>query len=383
MVDTELNEVGVLYCLHGPVHHRIDRIGGYHRTDTSPFIFRALHVSEVAAKPFKCHSVTFSMQVDGARILVTGGAGFIGSHLVGALLQRGAKEVLVIDDLSTGSLENLNPLPEERVTLYDMDVRDATSREFRKVDGVVHLAADVSVAASMKDPWATFDANVRGTLAVLEDAADAGITSFVFASSAAVYGDTPPPLSEDSPVRPLSPYGTSKLAAESLVRMFGLERGLMGISLRLFNVYGPRQRADSEYAAVVPAFVSAGLAGESMKVHGDGTQTRELVYVSDVCDAFVTALERTADYPGRAFNIAPGAPVTVNDLAMAVNASLDDPVAVKHGPPRPGDIQESKADVGSAKKCLEFVARTTLEEGLRATIEAEKEKVYIAETTIE
>lgn len=323
------------------------------------------------------------MQVDGSRILVTGGAGFIGSHLVGALLHRGATEVLVIDDLSTGLLENLAPLPEERVSLYSMDVRDVTSSEFRNVDGVVHLAADVSVAASMEDPWATFDANVRGTLAVLETAADAGVGSLVFASSAAVYGDTPPPLSENSPVRPLSPYGASKLAAESLVRMFAKERGLVGISLRLFNVYGPRQRADSPYAAVVPAFVSAGLAGEPMKVHGDGTQTRELVYVGDICDAFVTALERAQHYPGRVFNIAPGAPVTVNDLAEAVNAALNVPVGVEHGPPRPGDIHESSADVGAARECLEFVARTTLEDGLHATIEAEKEKVYIDETTIE
>ena len=323
------------------------------------------------------------MQVDGSRILVTGGAGFIGSHLVGALLRRGATEVLVIDDLSTGLLENLAPLPEERVSVYSMDIRDITSRELRNVDGVVHLAADVSVAASMEDPWATFDANVRGTLAVLETAADAGVASFVFASSAAVYGDTPPPLSEDSPVRPLSPYGASKLAAESLVRMFANERELMGISLRLFNVYGPLQRADSGYAAVVPAFVSAGLAGEPMKIHGEGTQTREMVYVGDVCDAFVTALEQAAHYPGRVFNIAPGVPVTVNDIAEGVNAALDAPVGVEHGPPRPGDIQESRADVGSARESLDFVARTALEEGLRATIEAEKEKVYIDETTIE
>ncbi|MCC6050604.1 MAG: SDR family NAD(P)-dependent oxidoreductase [Thermofilum sp.] len=300
------------------------------------------------------------------RVLVTGGAGFIGSRLVARLAREG-EEVVVLDDFSRGSEANLKGL-EGTVRVVRGDVRDPRSvgEAARGAEGVVHLAALIDVAESVEKPDLYFDVNVRGTLNVLETARSAEV--FVFASSAAVYGDPVRlPIAEDHPLRPLSPYGATKVAGEALVHAYAAARGFRPVILRLFNVYGPKQ--SRAYAGVVTEFVKRVLRGEPPLIYGDGTQSRDFVFVDDVVEYFVRAL-RTEEVRG-IYNVGSGKAVSVLELAELVAKVLGRPeLKPVHAPPRPGDIKHSVADISRAVRDFGYRPRVALEEGLRVTAEA-------------
>ena len=294
--------------------------------------------------------------LSGQRVLVTGGAGFIGSHLVRALARE--NRVTVLDDCSNGDPERL---PSE-VEFVEGDVRDAESlaRAGEGVDLIYHLAANVSVDRSVEEPVWSHDVNVDGTLAVLEFAREQG-ARVVFASSAAIYGDPAAlPVSEDDPTDPLSPYGIEKLAGDAYVRAYNELYGLDTVALRLFNVFGEGQ--SSEYAGVVTAFVDGAAAGESLTIHGDGEQTRDFVHVDDVVAAFLLA--GTTDHVGEAFNVGCGRTVSVAELARTVLEVADSDADVVHADARPGDIDESLADISKARSKLGFEPLVTLVDGI-------------------
>ncbi|BDG62440.1 UDP-glucose 4-epimerase [Caldinitratiruptor microaerophilus] len=301
-------------------------------------------------------------------MLVTGGAGFIGSHVVEALVGAGHR-VEVLDDLSTGDLRHLPA----GVPLHRADVASpeaAALVEALRPDAVLHLAAQVSAAASVRDPVADLRANALGTLNVLEACRRAGVRRFVYASSAAVYGQPERlPLSEDAPLRPLRPYGASKLAGEVYVRLYGDLYGLDFVILRFANVYGPRQAVTGE-GAVVPAFATAMLAGTGGRgpgpvVHGDGRQTRDFVHVRDVARAHLLALWAGS---GAILNLATGRAVTVLDLWRRIAALTGWDRPPVFGPPRPGDIPHSVLDPSRARQALGWEPATGLDEGLRETV---------------
>lgn len=303
------------------------------------------------------------------RALVTGGAGFIGSHLVDVLRERG-HDVVVLDDLSTGRPEHL---PTD-VTLVEGSVADpdAARTAVEGCDVVFHLGALGAVARSVADPLPTDTANVHGTLAVLHAAKEAGASRFVFASSSSVYGGAEQlPTPESAPLVPRSPYAVSKLAGEHYCRVFTELFGFETVAMRFFNVYGPRQRPDSIYAAVVPKFVTAMLAGESPVVHGDGEQSRDFTYVRDVCEAVVAASEAPAERcAGRAFNVAGGHRHSLLDLLGILEELIGHPADATHGPPRPGDVRHSQADVAALARDVGYECRTDFRTGLRATVDA-------------
>jgi UDP-glucose 4-epimerase len=293
--------------------------------------------------------------------LVTGGAGFIGSHLVDALLERG-DEVRVLDDLSTGRRENVN----SGATLIEGSVADPASvaRAVDGVEAVFHLGALGAVARSVSDPGASNLANVTGTLTVLAGAREAGVRRVVFASSSSVYGGaTVVPTPESVPTRPRSPYAVTKLAGEWYTRVFGELYELETVALRYFNVFGPRQRPDSTYAAVIPLFASALLAGERPTVHGDGLQSRDFTYVSDVVAANLLAAV-TPGISAQVFNVAPGAGSTLLELLAALGEIIGvapDPVFTDA---RAGDIHQSCADASAARAALGWVPEVSFELGL-------------------
>lgn len=300
--------------------------------------------------------------------LVTGGAGFIGSHLVDALLARG-DAVRVLDDLSTGRSDNVDP----RAELIGGSVTDAdtVSAAVRGVEVVFHLGARGAVARSVADPAGSNHANVDGTLCVLNAAVAAGVRRVVFASSSSVYGGTEVvPTPESVPLRPRSPYAVSKLAAEWYTLVFGELYPLETVALRYFNVFGPRQRSDSTYAAVIPLFARALLDGARPTVNGDGTQSRDFTYVADVVAANVAAATAPAEAcSARAFNVAPGTSHTLLDLLAALGnliGVVPDPVFVAS---RPGDVHRSQADASAAAAALGWRSTWSLEEGLRATLD--------------
>jgi UDP-glucose 4-epimerase len=299
--------------------------------------------------------------------LVTGGAGFIGSHLVDALLEAG-HSVRVLDDLSTGARENVT----DRAELLEGDVADPdiAAAAVDGIDVVFHEAALGSVARSVESPLATDQVNVHGTLTVLDAAKRAGVRRVVAASSSSVYGGVAPlPSTEDFPPAPKSPYAVSKVALEHYCRVYAELMGLETVCLRYFNVFGPRQRADSAYAAVVPLFIEALRTGARPTVHGDGLQRRDFTYVRDVARA--NLLAAGADAPrcsGRIYNVAGGQRATVLDLLTAIGRVLDvtpDPI---HDSPRSGDVRDSEADLTAIAADLGFEPTVTLEAGLRLTV---------------
>lgn len=303
-----------------------------------------------------------------ARYLVTGGAGFIGSHIAEALVGRG-DEVRVLDDLSTGKLENLDGIA-GRFEFLEGDIRDlATCR--RAVDGVAavfHEAALASVVRSVEDPLLCNAVNVTGTLNLLVAARDAGVGSVVLASSSAVYGDDETlPKVEGREGRPLSPYGASKLFDEKYGQAFHALHGLNAVALRYFNVFGPRQDPRSEYAAVIPLFIARILGGERPTIYGDGEQSRDFVHVADVVRANLAAAASAAA-AGEALNVASGVGTTVKGLLAAVNRALGTKVGPIHAPPRPGDILHSTADISKARRLLGFAPILSFVDGLEATI---------------
>jgi len=301
------------------------------------------------------------------RVLVTGGAGFIGSHLVEGLLARG-DEVAVIDDLATGMVKNVA----DAARFIEADVGDEAALA-EAVDGcevVFHEAALGSVTRSVAQPRVSDRANVAGTVAVLDAAQRAGVRRVVLASSSSVYGGAEQvPTPESAPSRPRSPYAVTKLAGEHYARVFWELHGLETVCLRYFNVFGPRQRPDTQYAAVIPLFVEALLAGEAPVVHGDGRQSRDFTYVADTVAANLLAAEAPAEAcAGRAFNIARGRPSSLLDLLAALTAELGVEVTPVHAPARAGDVRHSHADIAEARSRLGFEPSVSLEDGLARTL---------------
>jgi UDP-glucose 4-epimerase len=300
-------------------------------------------------------------------VLVTGGAGFIGSHVVEALLREGAR-VVVVDDLSTGRLDNLrNVEGDPGLRLVRTDVARVPASALEGVTMGVHLAARTEVAASIEDPAGTVETNVLGSIHVLEALRSAGTTNAVVASSAAVYGEVPVPVSEDGPHAPMSPYGAGKLAVDHFVGYYAHHTDMAACALRFFNVYGPRQHPRSPYSGVISVFAKEALEGRDLVINGDGSQTRDFVHVGDVVTALLSAL-LSEGARGEAINIGTGEATSINDLAEAVIEATGSSSSVTHGPPRPGDIRHSVAKVDKAKSLLSFRASTSLREGLESTV---------------
>ena len=303
------------------------------------------------------------------RSLVTGGAGFIGSHLVHALLARG-DEVRVLDNFSSGKMSNLDGL-QGPLQVLEADLRDpaAVAAAVRGVEQVFHHAAFVSVPGSMEDPGGCFEVNVQGTLTLLEAARQAGVRRVVLASSAAVYGDSDAlPLAEDTPLRPLSPYALSKQINELQAALYTTSFGLEVVALRYFNIFGPRQAPDSQYAAAVPIFVRRRVNGQAVTIFGDGGQTRDLVYVSDVVRANLLAAVHP-DAPGRVFNVCSGRELTMIELVGMIDHLLPGAPQPEMAAPRPGDIYRSVGSPRRSAEVLGFHTSVPLEQGLIETID--------------
>ncbi len=302
------------------------------------------------------------------RFIVTGGAGFIGSNLVEGLVELG--DVTIIDDLSSGNLDNLEHLlKRDDVSLERLSVTDLEGMKphFEDIDCVFHLAAVSNISSSVADPLRTNDVNVKGTLNVLLAARDSGVRKVVFTSSASVYGDTEEvPTTESALPDPLSPYAVTKLAGEYYCDVFSDLYGLETTSLRPFNVYGPRQDPNSQYAGVIPLFIRSLLEGEVPTIDGDGEQTRDFVYVKDVVRAFIQAIDHRAK---GVYNIAGGKGISINELFRQVSSILGVDVEPLHGEPRPGDVRHSTADITRAKKYLGYEPEYDIRRGLEETIE--------------
>jgi nucleoside-diphosphate-sugar epimerase len=300
--------------------------------------------------------------------LVTGGAGFIGSHLAEELVRRGFR-VRILDNFSTGKRENLSAI-RDRVDVIEGDIRDleVCRRAAAGAAYVFHLAALASVPLSIEDPLLTDAINVGGTLNVLWAAKEAGAKKFVFASSTSVYGDHPGlPKREEMTGMPLSPYALSKWVGETYCRVFHPVYGVPTVCLRYFNVYGPRQDPRSQYAAAVPLFITKMLAGERPVIFGDGEQTRDFVYVGDVVAANILAAEATGG-AGDVFNIASAESLSVNALVRTINLILGTGLEPVYAPARPGDIRHSAADIGKARSVLNYHPRLDFRRGLEQTI---------------
>jgi UDP-glucose 4-epimerase len=313
--------------------------------------------------------------------LVTGGAGFIGSNLVRFLAASG-EPVRVLDDLSTGSLDNVADLEAPLEAIVTGDIRDAAlvRRVMEGAEVVYHLAALPSVARSLLDPVSTNSVNVDGTLNVLLAARDAGVRRVVYASSSSVYGDTPTlPKDENMAQAPLSPYAASKLAGEAYARAFASAFGLETVSLRFFNVFGPRQNPASEYAAAVPRFVTRMLAGERPEIFGDGHQSRDFTFVSNVVRACVLAA-RAPGASGQAFNVGCGEWISLLDLVQTINDLLETDIQPVFSPPRPGDVRHSQASISQARKVLGYEPEIAVREGLAETLRwfSERQTVPVA-----
>ena len=299
--------------------------------------------------------------------LITGGAGFIGSHIARTLLERG-DTVRVLDNFSTGKRDNLTGLD---VEVIESDLRDASAltQACHAVDTIFHEAAFVSVPQSMREPNDCFDVNVTGTASLFEAARKAGVRRIVFATSAAVYGDVEDyPLTEESPLRPLSPYAASKRVDEIYGQLYTTSFGLEVVALRYFNVYGPRQRPDSQYAAAVPIFIQRLLDNKPITIYGDGGQTRDLIYVGDVVRANLIAAEHPAA-PGQIFNICTGVETRLLDLIEHLQELFPSAPEPQFTEPRAGDIYRSIGSEHKAADLLHFRAEVGLGEGLSQTVE--------------
>jgi UDP-glucose 4-epimerase len=299
---------------------------------------------------------------NGTRALVTGGAGFIGSNLVAALVTRGA-DVVVLDNLLSGYRRNLDPFPS--VTLIEGDVREraAVEQAMAGVDTVFHLAASVGNKRSIDDPIADAETNVLGTINVLEAARRAGVRKIVASSSAGIFGELKQlPIREDHPLEPDSPYGASKLCEEKMCLVFAKLYPLEAVCLRYFNVYGPNQRFDA-YGNVIPIFMFKMLRGEPLTIFGDGEQTRDFVNVTDVVQANLRAADATG--VSGAFNIGSATRITINRLVDLLRDASGLHPTVSHGPPRAGDVRDSLADISAARAAFGFDPRVAIDAGLR------------------
>jgi len=308
------------------------------------------------------------------RYLVTGGAGFIGSHIVRALLEQGAS-VRVLDNFSSGKRENLKGLENlkngGRLDVHEGDVRDASAvvEAVRGVEIIFHEAAFVSVPESMEKPQDCFDVNITGTSVLFEAARKAGVRRAVTASSAAVYGDADAlPLLEDTPLQPTSPYAVSKCVDEMYAALYTQSFGFEVAALRYFNVYGPRQRPDSMYAAAVPIFIQHMIDNKPVTVFGDGGQTRDLVFIGDVVRANLIASEHPAA-AGQIFNVCTGEETRLLDLLDVIHKLFPDAPDHVFAEPRAGDIYKSLGSPARAEKIIGFKAQTKLADGLKETAE--------------
>lgn len=300
--------------------------------------------------------------------LVTGGAGFIGSHLVEALLARGQR-VRVLDNFSTGSPANLAAVRDD-VEIIDGDITDPETvrSAMRDVSVVYHQAALASVPRSVADPVATHRACADGTLNVLLAARDEGVRRVVYAASSSAYGNSERlPKRESDPTNPLSPYAVAKLTGEHYCAAFSNVYGLETVRLRYFNVFGPRQPPDSPYAAVIPRFIRALLAGDSPRIHGDGRQSRDFTYIDNVVQANLLAATAPG-VGGRVYNVACGGRISLLELVARLNGLLGTDIVPIHEAPRPGDVKHSEADISRARAELGYRPIIDIEEGLQRCI---------------
>jgi UDP-glucose 4-epimerase len=303
------------------------------------------------------------------KYLVTGGAGFIGSHIVEALA-RGGQRVRVLDNLSTGNRANIEPF-RDHVELIEGDLRDlpAVRRAADGVEVVFHEGALASVSRSIEDPAATHEVCATGTLNTLIAARDAGVRRVVYAASSSAYGDAfAPPNREDQTPNPLSPYAAAKLMGEHYCAVFSHVYGLETVRLRYFNVFGPRQDPNSPYSAVIPLFIRAMLAGKTPTIFGDGHQSRDFTYVDNVVHGNLLAAEAPVA-AGRLYNLATGGRASLLDLIAMINKVLGTNIVPRHEAARPGDVRHSQADISRARTELGFEPLVDLESGMRRAIE--------------
>jgi UDP-glucose 4-epimerase len=304
-------------------------------------------------------------------VLVTGGAGFIGSHLAEALCARGER-VRVLDNLSTGARSNLGRVAKQ-IEFVEGDITDErqAAAAVAGIDCVFHQAALASVPRSVERPLDTHAACVTGTLNLLDAARRAGVRRFVYAASSSAYGDLPssPKRESDLPA-PISPYGAAKLAGEAYCQAFAATYGLETVALRYFNVFGPRQDPNSQYSAVIPRFITALLAGRRPVVFGDGHQSRDFTFIDNVVQGNLLAAEAPAEkVSGRTFNVANGRSTSLLELLEMLNKLLGTSIEPQHEAPRAGDVRESLADITQARDRLGYEPRVGFEEGLRRSIE--------------
>jgi UDP-glucose 4-epimerase len=300
------------------------------------------------------------------KVVVTGGAGFIGSHLCYELAQRG-NQVIILDDLSTGKKANTEELIGNKVEFVQGSITDLPLLQelFRDVDYIFHLAAIPSIPRSLENPLASHNANITGTLNVLLAARDNKVRKVIYASSSSVYGDTPTlPKTEDMLPNPQSPYAVTKLAGEYYCRVFDQVYNLPTVCLRHFNVYGPRQDPSSQYAAVIPRFISRLIEGKPPIIFGDGEQTRDFTFVKDAVAANILAAESNST---GVFNIGAGKRVTVNELAQLIGSIMGKSIKPIHQEPRPGDIRHSLASISKAAT-FGYCPKYNLQQGLEETI---------------
>jgi nucleoside-diphosphate-sugar epimerase len=301
--------------------------------------------------------------------LVTGGAGFIGSHIVDALVKKRIR-VRILDNLETGKIENLRHLMTE-IEFIEGDIRDVATvgRAMNGVQVVLHQAAMVSVPLSIDKPKDATECNLNGTLHLLIAARDAGVRRFVYSSSCAVYGNNPLlPNMEDQLPAPVSPYASSKLASEYYCQTFYQVYGLKTVCLRYFNVFGPRQDLSSQYAAVIPRFITSALGKKSLIIYGNGEQGRDFSFVEDIVQANLLACEAD-DAVGETFNIGCGEETSINQLAIMLKEIFKTEIDIKYRDPMPGDIKHSVASIEKAKKLLGYIPKVTFSDGLGRTIE--------------
>jgi UDP-N-acetylglucosamine 4-epimerase len=329
----------------------------------------------------KFHSVNLNEH----SFVVTGGAGFIGSHLVDYLVSHNAKRIVVLDDLSTGNIDNLKPFESYKGfefiqgSICDKAICD---RAFKGIDYILHEAALCSVPRSVANPIATHDVNVSGFLNVLVSARDAGVKRLVYASSSSVYGDSKAlPKKETDQPSPLSPYAVSKYSNELYASTFARNYGMSVAGLRYFNIFGPRQNPFGQYAAAIPLFVTALMQNKPPVIYGDGTQTRDFTFIENVVQANIKALLTSSDVKGQVFNVACGEQVSVNALFKILAGYANSNLAPVYQPSRLGDVKDSKAAIEKANELLEYSPGVYFKDGIETTWKWFKEHYKVPQAT--